>query len=147
MTKSDLNIEQSALDFYKLYKQLQSSKLANTQQFSPARYAVLSFIYSHGAQSLTSIAKSRRVSNATMSKIVSSLVDKGLLLKANSKLDKRTKLFFISRKAADLLLDFDTNQCKKIEQAMCRLSLNEQRRFIKGFPIIMKLQGLLTNEE
>jgi len=136
---ANFSIEQCAVDFQQLMKKLQRLKLDFDKPLSSARYEVLNYLHRGGAQSLSSISDYRNVTNATMSKIVASLIDEGLVIKASSKLDKRSKLFFISRKANDLLQQQDLSELIAIKNLILKLSAEEQQSLGHSFPILNQL--------
>jgi len=133
------SMDQHATDFLQLIRTVKSRKAESNETISSARYEVLNYLHRHGAQSLSSISSHRKVTNATMSKIVVSLIEEELILKANSKLDKRSKLFFISRKGTELLEQQDSLEINEIQNLMLELSFDEQENLEQCISILRKL--------
>ncbi len=120
-------------------RQTSTIQLEVNYQMTPARLSVIQFLIEVGASSLNAIALNRGVSAATMSRIVGSLIADGLILKANSKSDKRSKMFFASRKAIELFEQYNEIEMKKYYDVLSKLSDDDKNNIVQSINLLTKI--------
>ena len=103
---------------------------------SVARLAVLKYLLDNGPSGLMSIARHRKVSGATMSKLVASLVSEGYLLKAQSKSDRRSKLFLVTSLARQKVAEENEQQITLLNERFKNITDEQQALIIKSVQIL-----------
>ena len=124
-----------------LFIQIEQLRPNNSEQtkLSKARQSVLNFLINTGPQTLKQLANNRGVSAATMSKMVASLVTEGLVLSANSKHDRRSKIFIVTRKGMKIMDNEKVSRIESIEAVLENLSYDEKLNLKDSINIIQKI--------
>jgi DNA-binding MarR family transcriptional regulator len=107
-----------------LNSQMKSSRTNN--QISAARISIIHYLIDKGPQTLMSLARYRKVSAASMSRLVASLVSQGWVLRANSKHDGRSKIFIITLKGKHLAMSDSERELEIIESIIKDYSKQQQ---------------------
>ena len=137
MTNTDKK-HKSAEIIQGLVKDLYRQKLTQTKISNP-RLSVIQHLMHKGPQTLKSLAAYRNVSAASMSRLVDSLVSKGWVLRANSREDKRSKIFMVTRKGTDLANNQITQEQKSLEMIINTLSEEEQAKLYQSVLLVQKV--------
>ena len=106
---------------------------------STARLTVLKYLIDHGPSSLMSIAKHRKVSAATMSKLVASLVAEGYLIKAQSKRDRRSKIFLVTTLARQKVAEENQRQITLLNERLKHLTDEQQAIILKSIHLLQNV--------
>jgi len=134
-------IKQSALAIHDLLNDLSSKTIASrkTGILSVARLSIIEYLLQAGPKSLSDLANYRNVSAASMSRLVSALVKEGLLLVANSKKDRRSKIFLVTNKGKSLVTAEKADALKLLEIKIESLTVDDQLRLNKAVELVTKV--------
>ena len=114
-------------------------------RISSPRLSVIQHLIEQGPQTLKSLAAHRRVSAASMSRLVASLVLEGWVLRANSRKDKRSKIFMVTLKGKNLSVNESDNEIKKFQAVINNLSQQEQINLSQSVLLVKKVIGLASH--
>ena len=114
----------------------QSKAIRKNSRLSEARLSIIHFLVDHGPQTLKSLAEYRKVSAATMSRLVAALVEEGWVLKANSRQDKRSKIFIVTRKGKSVANNEKEQELATLAKALEQLTPEEQETLNRGMGLI-----------
>jgi DNA-binding MarR family transcriptional regulator len=120
-------------------KQKRSNK---ANEISAARLSILKFLVMEGPKTLKQLADNRRVSAATMSRLVSSLVKDTYVLVASSKKDKRSKIFIITTFGRAIASEYFSAQLNNMIERIEKLSEQEQIMLNKSIQLIQNVINL-----
>ncbi len=123
--------------FKHLDRQMKVTK--KNQQISVPRLSIIEYLIEEGPQSLKSLADYRKVRAATMSCLVACLVDDGLVLRANAKHDKRSKLFIVTNKGKTLADAQAEQDISVLEKAIENLTKQEQLMLKPSIQLLQKI--------
>ena len=116
-------------------------------KISAARYQVLQFLIFEGPKTLKQLTANRRVAAATMSRLASSLVKDGYVLAANSKKDKRSKIFIITTSGREIASEYFSEQLNNLIERIEKLSVEEQIILNKSIQLIKNVINLSTTSD
>ena len=107
--------------------------------FTPERLRTLSTIHSHGPISVTGLAAMERVRPATVSRMISSLEEEGLIKRRDVKHDKRSVLISTTPKGRQMYLRANQEYLKRIRAAMDSLDSGDTERIRSLATLLEKL--------
>ena len=113
--------------------------VTNPHGISTARLCVLRYLIDNGPSSLISIAKHRKVSAATMSRLVASLVTEGYLIQAQSKSDRRSKLFLVTTLARQKVAEENQDQITLLNERLKYLTDDEKLLILKSTQLLQNV--------
>jgi len=117
----------------------QSKAIRKNSRLSEARLSIILFLVEQGPQTLKSLAEYRKVSAATMSRLVAALVKEDWILRANSRQDKRSKIFIVTRKGKVVANNERERDLATLAKALEQLTPEEQVDLGHGIGIIQKV--------
>ena len=120
----------------------QSRATRKNKQLSEARLSIIHFLIESGPQTLKSLADYRKVSAATMSKLVDAIVKEGWVLRANSRHDKRSKIFIVTRKGKTLADNENEQDLTTLTKIIEQLNPDEQANLSQAIQLIKKVTNL-----
>ena len=141
--------------FQQLLEQLSNQRLFERSvaeidveaRISSARSVILRHLMVDGPKTLSALAAFRKVTAPTMSKLVASLVEQGLVLRACSKKDKRSIIFIITRKGRELV-DINARIInQRIGSAIEKLSQTEQLKLKDAIDLIKKVTESIIKKD
>jgi len=144
MIKTNDHSADSAVVFHNFLKNLSGHIIHSpgNRQISTARLSIIRFLMESGPQTLKSLASYRKVSAATMSKLVAALVTEGWVLRANSRNDGRSKIFIVTRKGKMMAEDENAKDMKLLADIIQGLTEQEQSRLNKSIELVQKVINL-----
>ena len=125
-----------------LNRQFKGSSKRN--QLSAARLSIIQYLIKRGPQTLKSIATYRKVSAPTMSRLMTALVTEGLVLRANSKHDRRSKIFIATRKGKKLASGESEQEIELLKTAIEKLTDQEQVNLKGSVLLVQKVINLIN---
>ena len=123
-------------------KSIKQNRSNNATKLSTARFQVLQFLVVEGPKTLKQLTDNRRVTAATMSRLVSSLVTDGYVLVANSKKDKRCKIFIVTTQGRTIASEHFSAQLNNIIKSIGKLSDEEHLMLNKSIQLIKNVINL-----
>ena len=120
-------------------------RLNKSSRITTARLSILQFLAVEGPKTLKQLTDNRRVTAATMSRLVATLVKDGYVLVANSKKDKRSKIFILTTLGRALASEHFSTQLNNIIESIEKLSEEEQIMLNKSIPLIKNVINLSSN--
>jgi DNA-binding MarR family transcriptional regulator len=114
-------------------------------KISAARFQVLQFLVAEGPKTLKQLTDNRRVTAATMSRLVSYLVKDGYVLVANSKKDKRCKIFIVTTPGRAIASEHFSAQLNNMIKSIEKLSDEEHIMLNKSIQLIKNVINLSSS--
>ncbi|PCJ46785.1 MAG: hypothetical protein COA74_12855 [Gammaproteobacteria bacterium] len=115
---------------------VQQKNTSHSNQLSTARLTIIQFLIEKGPTSLKRLVEFRKVSPATMSRLVTCLVNDGLVLRANSKKDRRSKIFVVTTRGRKQANDMTEEQLQSLMLSIAKLSSDQQIMLNKSITLI-----------
>lgn len=109
------------------------------QQISISRLSIIQHLADKGPQTLKSLADYRKVSAATMSCLVTSMVADGWVLRANSRQDRRSKIFIVTRKGKTIVDESTEREQALLEGVIKNLTDQEQLILNQSVQLVQKV--------
>ena len=111
--------------------------------FTPERLRTLSTIHSHGPISVTGLAAMERVRPATVSRMIASLEEEGLIKRRDVKHDKRSVLISTTPKGRQMYQRANQEYLKRFRAAIEGLDSAEAERILGLAALLEKLSAAL----
>lgn len=130
------------LDAFQNFLKDVNTRIKGNQQkglLSSARCSIIDHLIEKGPQSLTSLSIYRNVKAATMSRLLDSLVNDGLILRANSRLDRRSKIFMVTKLGKQMVDDAHQNERVQLEKIMSKLPEQDQATVSQAIQVVHKI--------
>lgn len=116
----------------------QSKTVRKKRLLSEARLSVIHFLMEYGPQTLKSLTDYRKVSAASMSRLVAALVEEGWVLRASSRKDKRSKIFIVTRKGKVVANNEREQELAILAKTLEQLTPEEQVSLSQSIQLLRK---------
>jgi DNA-binding MarR family transcriptional regulator len=145
-------ITSSAREFAQLLGPLRRAVLRSTRRaadlpdLSEPQIEVLRLLQS-GPMAPTQLATALQMASSTLSNLLKSMTDAGLIERARHSDDQRRVSIAISRHARSLLTTYDRTSLSSIESFLAQLSDEERAAFDATVPVLRRMCATFTTAE
>jgi DNA-binding MarR family transcriptional regulator len=130
----------------RLYRRLRVTDASAEAALTPARASALLHVDRHGPLRLPDLAKAEGLNPTMLSRMVSDLVEAGLLERTSDPGDRRAAWVQATEAGSDLARQMRSERTQSVLRALDRLPASERRSVIKALPALERLSEQLGEE-
>lgn len=124
-----------------------ANEVSKVADFSLAQYRMLMLIYHDGPMTITALKNRLQIAQSTASEMADRLVHQGYLFREKNPQDRRVTLFKLTDRTHNIFQKHKTLMQNVYQKVLEPLTLEEQRKLVNAFEIILRLMRRIEGEK